>query len=394
MKLPESAAFELFKKHGILFPRYFVAPPTDRDFLNSYLNDKFVVKANVPVGGKKKSGLVQISDSKHLNGVIMAIMAQAVPDYKIDSVIVEEFVEHKDEYFISLKAVREGVEVYYSGVGGIDVEQNWEKVEKILVPTERLVNDRLSLSEDLFFNSISEKAIREWIIKLIHFFVEEDATYLEINPFTIINRKVIPLGVVLVLDESAGFRHPDWEPFFKLIDNISTKTERERRIAEVDAQIKGSIKLVEVKQITGETQKNLTAMMGGGAGSALFLCDAILENDLVLANYAEFSGNPPDFAVAELTKQVCAIPGIKNLVIGSGIANFTPVVGNIKGIISGLRENPVAKKLNIVVRRCGPGEDEGNEMMKKFARESGLHIQVFGRETGMTEIVKKLTKFN
>ena len=135
---------------------------------------------------------------------------------------------------------------------------------------------------------------------------------------------------------------------------------------------------------------NLTAMMGGGAGAALFLCDAIVENRLELANYAEFSGNPPDFAVAELTKQVCAIPGIKNLVIGSGIANFTPVLGNMEGVIEGLKASPTARKLNIVIRRCGPGEDEGIALMKEFAKESELKIQVFGRETGMTEIVKKL----
>lgn len=371
MKLPESAALELLNKHGFAHPEFVVVGRKDysdrifASFARPPLT-KVVVKANLPMSGKKKAGLVQICDYKDVAGIAKKM---GVP------VIVEEFVEHKDEYFVALKAVREGVEVYYSVLGGIDVEQNWGKVGK------RLVTDDL-------FDLIPEKSVREWVVKLYQLFQNEDATYLEINPFTIINKQMMPLGVVLVLDDAAEFRHPDWEQ----TADSGQQSEREKKVAEVDGQIKGSVKLVEVPQSRQQTADSdqLTALMAGGGGAALFLCDAILENGLKLADYAEFSGNPPEYAVYELAKQVLKIPGIKNLVIGSGIANFTPVTGNFRGIIQAFKESPEAKKLNIVIRRCGPEEDAAIELMKNFAKESGLKIQVFGRETGMTEVVKKV----
>lgn len=415
MKLPEGAAFRLFNKHSIDHPNFVVVPQTpNKDHLNSFMreiessfvlcdDDRLVVKANVPVGGKKKTGLVRIVHINELETALKEIFAIQVPQYEIKSVLVEEFVAHEEEFFVALKAVREGIEVYYSALGGIDVEANWGKVEKRLIDEELLVAQNWLEVEEKLFSLIAEKVVREWVVKLLVFFQEEDATYLEINPFTLKGQgergkgKVMALGVVLVVDEAAEFRHPDWQTIVSELDEITIKTGRERHIGEIDSQIKGSVKLVEVPQIgvSGKGQREselrrggLTAVMGGG-GATMFVCDAILENGYQLANYAEFSGNPPNFAVMELTKAVCSIPGIKNLVVGSGIANFTPVMGNFLGMIEGFKASPQAKKLNIVIRRCGPGEAEAMEVMKQFAKESGLNIKVFGREIPMTEVVKK-----
>lgn len=333
MKLTESAAFKLFDKYGISHPKIGVK------------TGKVVVKADLAMGGKKKVGLVKVCE---------ASAAEKVAREMGTPVIVEEYIPHEAEFFVALRATREGVETYTSDKGGIDVEQNWGKVKKTL--------DKLPK-----------------FAKYYKFFEEEDVTYLEINPYT---EKFVALGVVLELDEAARFRHPDWPD----ADYGLPTTAREQKIREIDREIKGSVKLVEVPG-GGDT-----ALMAGGAGAALFLCDAVMAAGLKLANYAEFSGNPPNWALTELTKQVCAIPGLKNLVIGSGIANFTNVKNNIEAIVAALRASPQSKALNIVVRRCGPGEEEGMAIMKAFATESGYKIKVFGRETPMTEIVRKLNQ--
>lgn len=334
MKLPESAAFKLFDKHGIAHPRIDVK------------TGQVVVKADLALGGKKKAGLVKICTAKDVPAVAKKMGV---------SVIVEEYIAHDKEYFIALRATREGIEIFSSDKGGVDVEQNWDQVEK------------------------KNKSSNNFEKKLLAFFEAEDATYLEINPFTIVQGEPIALGVVLELDEAASFRHSDWSFYFA--------QDKPGKIAEIDSQIKGSVKLV-LTSAPASAEGALTAVMGGGAGAALFLCDAVLKNGLTLANYAEFSGNPPSWALTELTKQVCALPGIKKLVIGSGIANFTDVKANIEAIIDGLKQSPAAKNLNIVVRRCGPGEEEGMETLRRWTQDSGYKIQFFGRETGMTEIVK------
>ena len=383
MKLSEAAAFTLLAKYKIPHPQFLIIDQPNH--VSQFPNwRRFVVKANLPLGGKKKAGLVKICSRDQLDSTVRDVLSKA------GSVVVEEYVEHEKEYFLALRGVREGVEATYSERGGTEVEESWEKVKKVLISNQELELNNYHLKE-LNVNS----SVREFTRKLIHFFQSEDATYLELNPLAVSNMYVtsndrvlqhtcVPLGVVLEIDDSARFRHDDWGSLARMGYGLGP-TIREKRIKEIDGEIKGSVKLVEVKD-GGDT-----ALLAAGAGAALFLADAIIANGFKLANYAEFSGNPPSFAITELTKQVCAIPGIKNLVIGSGIANFTPVVPNIEAIIEGLRDSSQAKKLNMVVRRCGPGEEEGIELMKEFAKKEGYRIQFFGRETGITEIVRRLT---
>ena len=46
----------------------------------------------------------------------------------ITTFIVEPFVPHKDEYYLSIVSDRLGVDISFSECGGIDVEENWDKV--------------------------------------------------------------------------------------------------------------------------------------------------------------------------------------------------------------------------------------------------------------------------
>lgn len=52
----------------------------------------------------------------------------------ITTFIVEPFVPHKDEYYLSIVSDRLGVDISFSECGGIDIEENWDKVWRILHP--------------------------------------------------------------------------------------------------------------------------------------------------------------------------------------------------------------------------------------------------------------------
>jgi ATP citrate (pro-S)-lyase len=49
----------------------------------------------------------------------------------ITTFIVEPFVPHKDEYYLSIVSDRLGVDISFSECGGIDIEENWDKVNPI-----------------------------------------------------------------------------------------------------------------------------------------------------------------------------------------------------------------------------------------------------------------------
>jgi ATP citrate (pro-S)-lyase len=52
----------------------------------------------------------------------------------ITTFIVEPFVPHTDEYYLSIVSDRLGANVSFSECGGIDIEENWDKVPFTLQP--------------------------------------------------------------------------------------------------------------------------------------------------------------------------------------------------------------------------------------------------------------------
>jgi len=93
--------------------------------------------------------------------------------------------------------------------------------------------------------------------------------------------------------------------------------------------------------------------------------------------------------VEVLTEKVCSLPGIRNVIVGGAIANFTDVKKTFGGIIAGFRKAKAEDRLHGVkvwVRRGGPREKEGLEAMRAL-RDEGFDIHVFDRHTPLTDIV-------
>jgi ATP-citrate lyase beta-subunit len=85
------------------------------------------------------------------------------------------------------------------------------------------------------------------------------------------------------------------------------------------------------------------------------------------------------------------LPGIKNIIVGGAIANFTDVKKTFGGIINGFRKAKSEGKLKgvkIWVRRGGPREKEGLDAMRAL-KDEGFDINVFDRNTPLTDIVDK-----
>ena len=158
----------------------------------------------------------------------------------------------------------------------------------------------------------------------------------------------------------------------------------EMEVMAVDSKIKGSVKFIEIPG--GDT-----AMLPAGGGASVYYSDAVVARGGKLANYAEYSGDPPDWAVEVLTEKVCSLPGIKNIIVGGAIANFTDVKKTFGGIINGFRKAKADGKLKgvkIWVRRGGPREKEGLDAMRAL-KDEGFDINVFDRYTPLTDIVDK-----
>lgn len=51
----------------------------------------------------------------------------------ITTFIVEPFIPHNEEYYLNIVSDRLGCSISFSECGGIDIEENWDKVIKYLI---------------------------------------------------------------------------------------------------------------------------------------------------------------------------------------------------------------------------------------------------------------------
>jgi len=389
-KVLEGPGMGLLRKWGLQTPNYVVVGSSEEFDQLAQVHDwlqksKLVAKAHEALGSRFKLGLVKVGlDLDGAKAAVREMLGKQVESITIGEVIVSEAIDHSDEYYAAAKSVREGVEVMVANCGGIEVEANWEKVKRILVdigetPTDTALS---GLVKEAGFSGETAKKMAEFLKKVFTCFDNEDAQYLEINP-VVQNAAgdLVALDAVTLLDGDAKFRHKDWNfPFAAEFGRAYTKNEEE--VMAVDAKVKGSVKLIEIPG-------GNIAMLPAGGGASVYYSDAVVARGGKLANYAEYSGDPPDWAVEVLTEKVCSLPGITNIIVGGAIANFTDVKKTFGGIINAFRKAKAEGKLDNVriwVRRGGPNEKQGLAAMKELQKE-GFQIEVYDRTLPLTDIV-------
>jgi len=394
-KVLEGPGMGLMKKWGITVPHYVVVTSVDEleklGHANEWLKkSKLVVKAHEALGSRFKLGLVKVGlNLKEAEAATKEMIGRQVGSITVSQVIVSEMVLHKEEYYCAVKSTREGTDILVANCGGIEVESNWDRVKRLAVevgqqPSEEALE---RLAKDAGFSGSTLKKMAEFAGKMFTCFDSEDAQYLEVNPVVLREHghehELIALDAVTLLDGDAKFRHPDWN-FAFAAEFGRAYSKHEMEVMAVDSKIKGSVKFIEIPG--GDT-----AMLPAGGGASVYYSDAVVARGGKLANYAEYSGDPPDWAVEVLTDKVCSLPGIKNIIVGGAIANFTDVKKTFGGIINGFRKAKSEGKLKDVkiwVRRGGPREKEGLDAMRAL-KEEGFDINVFDRNTPLTDIVDK-----
>jgi len=318
---------------------------------------------------------------------------------ELKRLLVEPFVPHEKEYYVSITSDRDNDIIHFSFEGGIFIEENWEKVTHIPVPLGTDINS-FDLKNKLPDLGDLEEILIPFIKGLFQVYINQDFAFLEINPFAITkDKKIVPLDVKARLDDTAAFLHLDtWgnpdNPIEFPAGFGQVLSEEEDLIRELDEKTGASLKL----KILNRDARIWTMVAGGGA--SVIYTDTVVDLGLgnELGNYGEYSGNPSrehteiyaQTIIDLITENPDPKGRTKYLIIGGGIANFTDVKATFAGIVSAIRKSvDKLKKANvkILVRRGGPNEKQGLELMKQVGEETGVPIEVYDRYTHMTRIV-------
>ncbi len=373
---------------------------------HKWLDGKLVVKPDMLFGQRGKNRLVLLNATLDEADEFIRKMLGREIDIKgikgaITTFIIEPFVEHNDEYYLSILTGRDEDTINFSVAGGMNVEENWGKVVHIHVPIGKSIDD-IDL-EKLIDGKLPaerrEKTI-EFIRACYKLFVDLDFTLLELNPFTFDSKgNPVALDMRGELDDTASFKNmKKWgditfpHPFGRKL------YPEEKMVKEMDEKTGASLKLTILNP-----QGRIWTMVAGGGASVIYtdtVADLGLGNEL--GNYGEYSGNPNEEETYLYAKTVLDLATrnangqSRALIVGGGIANFTDVAETFKGIIHALRdykEKLINAKMRIYVRRGGPNYQTGLSLMKELGKELGVPIEVYGPETNMTTIVPKAIEY-
>ncbi|CAL0311890.1 unnamed protein product [Lupinus luteus] len=363
-------------------------------------SSKLVVKPDMLFGKRGKSGLVALNlDLAQVASFVKERLGNEVEmsgcKGPITTFIVEPFIPHNEEFYLNIVSDRLGNSISFSECGGIEIEENWDKVKTVFVPTG------VSLTSEVIAPLVStlpleiKGEIEEFLSVIFNLFQDLDFTFLEMNPFTLVDGKPYPLDMRGELDDTAAFKN------FKKWGNIEFPLPFGRVMSPTESFIHGLDEKTSASlKFTVLNPKGRIWTMVAGGGASVIYADTVGDLGFAneLGNYAEYSGAPKEDEVLQYARVVidCATAnpdGQKRaLVIGGGIANFTDVAATFSGIIRALKEKESklkAARMHIYVRRGGPNYQKGLAKMRALGEDIGIPIEVYGPEATMTGICKE-----
>lgn len=301
--------------------------------------------------------------------------------------ILEPLFPHKpqEEQYLSLERVRDGIRVLHARDGGIDIESNPSAVKSVVVASGDDVKKAAQIT----------KLPEQFLYNLLATFDENYFAFLEINPLIIRGESATLLDAAVLVDSAGGFFAKNW----KDDDVVQGKT---RHKAEEAVETLAATTPAQLALKVLNTNGALFFLFSGGGGSIVIADEAQLQGagDLI-GNYGEYSGGPSreetHLYARELLKLLLASKAKKKaLVIAGGVANFTDIAKTFAGIIDALSENADAlrkQKVKVFVRRGGPNEKAGLELMRAFLTKEKLLGSIYGSDTVITKAVEDAIKF-
>ena len=382
----------------------FIAQPynaykiTDSDSICSIEeNRNYVIKPDMLFGKRGKYGLVWVNLDK--NSCISWFEEKFEKNVEIswikwdlDVFLIEDFIPHTEEYYISFSAERDYDLVNFSFEWGIEVEENWEKVHSIQVPVFQDITE-----EQLEQIWITDSKIKETVISLWNYYKTFGFVYLEVNPFCFHQETwdLVLLDMVAKIDDQEFFKQKNNWKDLEIPNTFGfQENPREGYIRKLDQETWASLKF----KVLNKDAKIWTLLAGWGWSLAVTDSLGALWFASEIGNYWELSGNPNrDFTKAytrALFEQMLenSIEG-KYLIIAGAIANFTDIATTFAGIIDILEEKQaeiLEQKVQILIRRWWINETKGLELIKSACERLNIPCQVADSSEYMTDILKEI----
>lgn len=345
MRLLEYQAKELFAQFGIKTPKGI----SSKDIAQARVHAKelgfpFVIKAQVPVGGRGKAGGIQkCHNQDEFEIKYPQILDMSIKGEKTRAILLEKMAEYEKELYLSLFLNRSKrcYTIIASGEGGVEIES----VKNQVIREVGLGNVDAKVAEEVAKQiGLEGKSIPDFVDmlqRLSKLTIEKEAELAEINPVALLkDGSLIALDGKVTTDDNSNFRHPEMEKY-------QEKTELEERAE------KSGFSLVEL-------DGNI-AVVGNGAGLVMSTLDMLADNGGKPACFLDVGGGATTESVYEALTLISKMKKVKAILVNlyGGIVKTTTVASAfIKAYDDKLIDLPVYARL------MGSESEKSKEMLK------------------------------
>ncbi len=341
----------------------------------------WVVKAQIHAGGRGKGGGVKVVSSKEeavneaekMFGMNLITPQTGPAGKEVKRIYIENGSDIKKELYLSCLLDRATSKVAFivSKMGGMDIEAvakdtpeniTTVQIEPSIGVTE---NDINTISKAFELKKDLEGQLSDLIKNMYKFFLEKDASLVEVNPLIITETdKLLCLDAKVNFDDNALYRHPEIED----LRDENEEDEYEREASKYDLAY---IKL----------DGNIGCMVNG-AGLAMASLDIIKMYGGEPANFLDVGGGASKEKVSSAFKIILSDKGVKGILVNifGGIMRCDIIA---EGIVAAAKELEISVPL--VVRLEGTNADEG----KKILDNSSIEIT---SANDLDDAAKKIVK--
>lgn len=367
MDLLEYQGKELLARFDIPVPLGKVATTADEaESIAASLGGRCVVKAQVQVGGRGKAGGIKVADgAQAAREAAEAILGMEVKGHRVERVLVERASEIKAEYYVSLMLDRAARKYLFmvSSKGGMDIEEVAATEPEALakVHVDPLLGLQSFQTNQLVFGSglppEARGATCDILAKVYRLFVETDASLVEINPLILTkDDQVIALDAKISLDESAFFRHREFED----LEQVTGADPLERLAKE-----RGFPNFIKLDGNVG--------IIGNGAGLVMSTLDIVDQVGGKAANFLDVGGGADADLLSSALEVILSDAEVRSVLINifGGITRCDLVAQGVVEAAGRLDIN-----VPIVVRLDGTNAEEGRRILSE-----AKHPMVFASAT-------------
>lgn len=333
MKLLEYEAKSLLETNGIPIPKGDTCSISESS--SSKLQLPVVVKSQVPTGGRGKLGGIKlVRTGEEFERAVENLFQLSIRGFIPKTLLVEEAVNIKREYYLSLtiNRSRASIDLIVHPKGGTEVEGQTGFMTYSL--GERSFDRVGEQIAELFELESHSFALQDLIEKLYHCFVKNDATLLEINPLILTTQGSLIAGdCKMTLDDTAAFRHPEWD--------------FEEKAANAN--------------FVSLNRSGTVATIANGAGLAMATVDTVKSAGLTSANFLDIGGGATVDGIVKSFAQIMEFSRVNAIIINifGGIVRCDDVA---RAIIEARRRFENLPKLYI--RLSGTNSQEAAKLLE------------------------------